>query len=169
MGWSQIVFGAVLVVLLLFVAALYGVRQVLSMRRLRHAEEMPLEERSYLVSRTRRRLVTSVLLLLLGVMLALALIYLEVPAQQLADERAEMERQGDVAPLRDEQRLFARFYGGFWIVFLLVLMAVVFLAALDYWATRRYGLHQHRKLIADRRAMIEREVGRLRRERNGHA
>ena len=47
-------------------------------------------------------------------------------------------------------------------------MAVIFLAALDFWATRRYGLHQHRKIIADRRAMIEREVSRLRQERNGH-
>ncbi len=107
-------------------------------------------------------------MLLLGVMLAGDLIFLEVPAQQLADQRAELEQHGDTTPLSADQRNFARFYGVFFLFFLLVLMAVVFLAAFDFWATRRYGLRQHRKLIADRRAMIEREVARLRQERNGH-
>jgi hypothetical protein len=167
-GWSQIVFGAVLVVVLLFLAILYGVRQVVTLRRLRSAEEIPAEERAYLHGRARRRVVMSVLLFLLGVMLVVALAYLEVPAQKLADERAAQEEQGESIPLTPEQRLFARWYGGFWLVFLLVLMAVVILAALDLWATRRFGVRQHRKIMADRRAMIERELSRLRQERNGH-
>jgi hypothetical protein len=167
-GWPQIIFGAILVLVLLFVSLLYGVRQFIALRRLRHAEEMPLDEANHLRSQGRRRLVTSLLLLLLGIMLAGDLIFLEVPAQQLADQRVQQERQGDTTPLSGEQRQFARFYGSFFVFFLLVLMAVVFLAALDFWATRRYGLRQHRKLSADRRAMIEREVSRLRQERNGH-
>ena len=169
MGWTQIIFGAVLVLVLLFVAILYIVRQIVALRRLRAAEEMALEERAYLHGRARRRLVTSLLLFLLGVMLAAALIYLETPAHELAMEQAAKEQQGDTTPLAPEQRLFARFYLIFWIVFLLVLMAVIFLAALDYWATRRYALRQHRKIVNDRRAMIEREVARLRQERNGHS
>ena len=169
MGWTQIIFGVVLVLVLLFVAVLYIVRQILTLRRLRAAEEMALEERAYLHGRARRRLVTSLLLLVLGVMLAGALIYLEAPAQQLADHRDAMRQHGDDAPFNEEQRLFARSYLLFWILFLLILMAVIFLAALDYWATQRYGLRQHRKLIDDRRAMIEREVSRLRQERNGHS
>jgi hypothetical protein len=167
-GWPQIIFGVVLVLVLLFVAALYGVRQILALRRLRAVEEMALEERDYLHHRARRRLVMSLLLLLLGVMLTVALVYLEAPAQRLADQRAAQEQQGDSIPFSPEQRLFARFYTSFWIVFLLVLMAVVLLAAVDFWATRRYGLRQHRQLVADRRDMIEREVSRLRQQRNGH-
>jgi hypothetical protein len=168
-GWTQIIFGVVLVVVLLFVAILYIVRQILLLWRLRAAEEMALEERAYLHGRARRRLVTSLLLFLLGLMLAGALIYLEAPAQQLADIRDAMREQGDAAPLNAEQRMFARVYLIFWIAFLLILMAVIFLAAWDYWATRRYALRQHRKIIDDRRAMIEREVSRLRQERNGHS
>ncbi len=168
MGWTQIIFGAVLVLVLLFTAILYTVRQILVLRRLRAAEEMQLEERAYLHSRARRRLVTSLLLFLLGVLLAGALIYLEAPAHQLAEDRAAMRQQDDAAPLDPQQRGFARLYLSFWILFLLVLMVVIFLAAFDYWATRRYGLRQHRKIIDDRRAMIEREVSRLRQERNGH-
>ena len=168
MGWPQIIFGAVLVLVLLGTSILYIVRQIVALRRLRAAEEMALDERAYLHSRARRRIVTSILLLLLGVMLAGALVYLEAPAQRLADEQAAKEQQGDKTPLDAEQKLFARLYTSFWILFLLVLMAVIFLAALDFWATRRYGLHQHRKIVADRRAMIERELSRLRQERNGH-
>jgi hypothetical protein len=165
--WPQIIFGAVLVLVLLSTAVFYTVRQILALRRLRAAEEMPLEERAYLQSRARRRLVTSLLMFLLGVMLAGALVYLEGPAHQLAQTQAAKREQGDKTPLDPEQRIFARYYTSFWILFLLVLMTIVFLAALDFWATRRYGLRQHRKLIADRRAMIEREASRLRQERNG--
>jgi hypothetical protein len=167
-GWTQILFGAVLVLVLLFLAILYGVRQIVALRRLRAAEEMPLEERDYLRRRAWRRLLSSLLLLLLGAMLTVDLLFLEVPAQELADQREQLRQQGDTSPLNAEQRLFARRYGSFFVLFLLVLMVVVFLAALDYWATRRYGLGQHRKLLADRRAMIERELTRLRQQRNGH-
>jgi hypothetical protein len=167
-GWTQIIFGVVLVLILLLVAILYGVRQIFALRRLPRAKEMPPEEWNYQRGQARRRLVTSLLFLLLGVMLAIALIYLEAPAEQLSEERAALEKQGPLPPLLGYQRAFVRHYTIFWILFLLVLMAVVLLAALDFWATRRYGLRQHRKLVADRRAMIEREVTRLRRERNGY-
>lgn len=169
MGWTQIVFGTVLVVVLLFVAILYAVRQIVALRRLRASEEMPPEERAYLLGRARRRFVASILMFLLGIMLATALVCLEEPAERLAQERAEQERQGDRTPLSDEQRFFARLYTVFWIAFLLILMIVVFLAALDFWATRRFGLGQQRQISTDRRAMIEREVSRLRQERNGHS
>jgi ABC-type uncharacterized transport system fused permease/ATPase subunit len=168
-GWPQIIFGVVLVLVLLCTSILYIVRQIVALRRLRAAEEMALEERAYLHSRARRRIITSVLLLLLGIMLAGALVYLEAPAQRLADKQAAKEQQGDTTPLDAEQKFFARFYATFWILFLLVLMAVIFLAALDYWATQRFGFRQHRKIIEDRRAMIEREIARLRQERNGHS
>jgi hypothetical protein len=169
-GWTQILFGAVLVAVLLFVAIFYTVRQVIALRRLRAAEEMPLEEHAYLHSRARRRLVTSLLMFLLGGMLVIDLLFLEVPAQQLADhQRERIQQVGDVPPLNEEQLSFARVYGWFFVLFLLLLMIVVFMAALDYWATRRYGLRQHRKIIDDRRAMIEREISRLRQQRNGHS
>lgn len=169
MDWSQIIFGAVLVLVLLFVAVLYLVRQVQALRRLRVTEEMALEERTYLHGRARRRLVTSLLLLVLGGMLLIDLVFLEVPAQRLADQRAKVQQQSDSPPFNEEQRSFARVYGWFFVLFLLVLMIVVFLAGLDYWTTRQYGLRQRRKLLDDRRAMIEREVTRMRQERNGHS
>lgn len=168
MDWTQILFGAVLVFVLLGTSVFYTVRQIVARKRLRAVEEMSVEERAYLLSRVRRRLVMSIFLFMLGVMLAGALIYLEAPAHQLAEERAAMRQQDDAQPLNPEQRGFVRLYLGFWIVFLLILMAVVLLAAWDYWATRRYALSQHRKISDDRRAMIEREIARVRHQRNGY-
>ena len=65
--------------------------------------------------------------------LLLALLYLEGPAQRLADRGAEAAE----AP---EQRAFVNFYSYYWIVFLLILLALVVLAGVDFWAVRRFGL-----------------------------
>ena len=50
-----------------------------------------------------------------------------------------------------------------WIVILLLVLAVVLLAAVDIWSTRLFSLRQQRKILDDRRAMLEREVARYRR------
>ena len=44
MGWPQIIFGSVLVLVLLFTSILYIVRQIMALRRLRAVEAMALEE-----------------------------------------------------------------------------------------------------------------------------
>jgi NADH:ubiquinone oxidoreductase subunit 3 (subunit A) len=166
--WTQIVFGVVLVLVLLFTSIFYTVRQILALRRMRNAEEMPLEDHAYLRTRALRRLVMSFLLFVLGILLAGGLIFLEPPAQRLADSLESLRAQGQIPPMDAEQREVARAFLIFWIIFLLILMAVVLLAAWDYWSTRRYALTQYRKIRNDRRAMIEREIARARHQRNGH-
>jgi hypothetical protein len=47
-------------------------------------------------------------------------------------------------------------------------LAIIILAALDFFAIRRFGQRQYRKIQAERRAMIEGELTRLRSQRNGH-
>ena len=51
---------------------------------------------------------------------------------------------------------------------LLVLLAMVGTAVVDFWAIRSFGLRHHRQIEADRRALIERQVALLRSQRNGH-
>jgi hypothetical protein len=165
-GWPQIVFGVLLVAALLFLSLFYGAREVLVLRRLPRAA-LPEEEWRYERGKARRRLVSCGLTLLLAVLFAVALAYLEAPAQALAEQREGLSA-ADAPPFSDDQRHFLRLYGGYWIAVLLVLLVVVVLAALDLWATRRFGLRQHTKLQADRRAMIERQALRLREQRNGH-
>ena len=60
-----------------------------------------------------------------------------------------------------------RVWVGQWIAVLLVMLVVLVLAALDLWATRRFAFRQYRKINDDRRAMIRRQVNRMREQKNG--
>lgn len=167
MTWPQLLAGALLVVLLVAMSGFFLGRQLQVLRDLRRTGAATEDEERRLRRQTYRRLVCSSLLLLLGFLLAAALLFLEAPAQQLADERTAQDAAGQKAELTDAQRDFARLYSAFWVGFLLILMAVVFIAAFDLWATRRHALREHRQIQADRRAMLEQQINRLRREGHG--
>jgi hypothetical protein len=171
-SWPQIIFGAVLIAALLFLALYYGCRQVVALSRLRLHPELPDEERRYQHRQAVGRLVNSVLLLVLAALLAGLMLYYETPTQQVVDQGNAAEARGEKPPeLTPEQRQLVRVWAWLWEALLVVLLAVVLLAALDLWAIRRWGLRQYRKLQADRRAMIERQAARLheeRQQRNGH-
>ena len=168
MGWPQIIFGAALIAALLFLSLYYGWRQVVALRRLRQSPDLPAEERRYQHRQAVGRLVNSVLLLVLAALLTGVMVYLENPTQQLVNQGAAAIAKGEKPPERTpEQRQLVLVWGGWWVAFLVVLLAVVLLAALDLWAIRSYALRQYRKLQADRRAMIERQAARLRQGRNG--
>jgi hypothetical protein len=164
-SWPQTIAGALLVVLLVGVSGFFLGRQIQTLRDLPRLP-IPEEEERRLRRQTYRRLVCSSLLLILGFLLATALLFLEGPAQQLADERDALTAAGQKMELTEAQRDFARLWGGFWVVFLILLMTVVFLAGFDLWATRRHALREQRKIQADRRAMLEQQISRLRHERN---
>jgi cell division protein FtsB len=166
MTWPQIVAGAILVVIVIAVAGFFLGRQMQVLRELRRLPPETEEEERHLRRQTYRRIVSSTLLLLLGFLLATALLYLEGPAQKLAEERANLEVNGEKPELVGAERDFGRLYAVFWIGFLLILMTVVFLTAFDLWATRRHALREHLKIQADRRAMLEQQIARLRQERN---
>jgi hypothetical protein len=166
MGAGQIVFGTALVVVLVGLAIFYGQRQLATLRRLRERMETSSEEDVYLHQQARRRLVNSVLMMLLAIVLVVFLVCLEGPMQRLVEER-EKVAEGERVPLTPEQKSFAYLYYGFLIAFMLVLFAIVVIAAMDAWATRRFAVKQYRKLMEDRRDMIERQAARLRHERNG--
>jgi hypothetical protein len=169
MHWKEIVFGTLLVIVLLALAGYYAWRQVRTLRGLRTAEEMGLEERHYLWRQARRRLFGSALMVLLAVMLGGLLIFLEGPLEDLSNDlvaaRVEGKRPDDLTP---EQRSLRTLYTLWNIGLLLTLLAVLATAGVDFLATRRFSMKQLRRIQSDRRAMIERQVARLRQERNGH-
>jgi hypothetical protein len=71
-------------------------------------------------------------------------------------------------PLDAAQKRSLTFFTIYWILAILLLLAMVYVAFMDLWAVRRYGLRHIRQLQADRRAMLERQIALLRSERNGH-
>lgn len=163
MGWSQIVFGSVLVTVLLLLSGYYGRRQFVVLRRLRN-DTLPGEEARHERAKAVRRLVACGLQMVLGLLLAGVLLWIEPAAQQLADDRAGHAAE-TVPALTPEETQLVRVWGGAWIVILVLLLIVVAFAAADLWSTRGHALRQFRKLQADRRAMIQRQTGRLREER----
>jgi hypothetical protein len=164
--WSEIAFGSLLIVALLALSGYYGRQQVQTLRHLRGPVNLPAEEVRYERRRAYRRLLSCLLTLVLAVLLAVLLIGYEWPAHLLAEQRAGFDRD-NAPPFTDTETPFLRIWAWTWLSFLVVLMLVVFLAAFDLFSTRRYALRQYRKLQADRRAMIERQANRLRRERDG--
>ena len=161
MGWSQIVFGSVLVAVLLLLSVYYGRRQLVVLRRLRN-EALPGEEARHERAKAVRRLVSCGILLLLGLLLAGALLWLEPETQRIIEGF-----KGEADPeYSDAQKQLLRIWGGAWVAILVLLLIVVGLAAVDLWSTRGHALRQFRKLQADRRAMIQRQTGRLREERD---
>jgi hypothetical protein len=157
--WSQIVFGVVLVLLLLGLASFSAWRAVPVLRR---AGEVQGEEGVFQRRQAWRRLASSVLMLLLAVLLVGALLFLEGPAQQLADR---VDAEGPQAAEGPEQKAFGNFYGYYWLVFLLLLLGLVLLAGFDLWAVRRFGRRALRRIQDDRRAMIARQSALLRQRR----
>jgi hypothetical protein len=166
-GTPQITFGSALAVTMVALAVFYGARQVRALRRLRQADPSAAETR-YRRTQARVRLASSALILVLAGLLGGALAFLEGRAERLANERvAARQEAGQDPPATPEERAFFRLYSTYWAGILLVLLAVLVLAFVDLWSTRRFGRAEHRKLQADRRAMIARQVERLRQERNG--
>jgi hypothetical protein len=154
-----------LVVALLGLAGFYAWRQVELLRQGPATDDE--EEDRFKRGLARRRLITSGLLALLGVLLAGALLFLENPAQKLADRQDAREAAGQDRQLTGSDAAFARAYSIYWIVFVLLLLVCVVLAGADFWAIRRYSMRQFQKLREERRAMIERETARLREQRRG--
>jgi hypothetical protein len=166
-GWNVIISGALLVAVLLGVAGFYAWRQVLLLRRLRQRQDLPSEEDVFLRRQAWRRLVNSGLMVVLAGLLGSNLVWVEGRVQQVAEQHEGFTKENDPG-LTPQEGDLVHLWVGLVIAMLVVLFAVLLVAAVDLFSTRRYARQAYRKLQADRRAMIERQVTRMRQERNGH-
>jgi len=161
---SQIIFTICLVVVLLAMAGYFLWRQV---RTLRNLSSLDPEERRFVRSQAWRRLFCSGLMVVLAGLLAASL-SVEGAANQLASEGEAHRLRGEKPPLNPEQKRFLNLYGNYWVGITLVLFLVIVLAGVDFMAIRRYGKRQLQQIRADRKAMLEGELTRIRSQRNGH-
>ncbi len=167
MGTAQIVFTAAFILLLGGLGGWFAWRQVRTLRRLRQDATTPQDEVQYLRPMARRRLVSSVLLIVMAAQLG-GSFFFEGTMEDMANEIKAATDSGQQSGPREDQKPMIRFSILYWITFLLVLFGVLVLAFWDLMAIRRFGQRAFAKLQADRRAMIEREADRLRGQRNGH-
>jgi uncharacterized Tic20 family protein len=69
------------------------------------------------------------------------------------------------AVLDDYAKEWLRFYLGYWIFAMVLLMVIIALAGVDFLATARYGLAHKKKLLRDQQTVLAMEVARLRLKR----
>lgn len=157
----------VLVAVLVGVAWYYCRKAWRTLQATSPAFEMMPEERRFLRRQAWRRLVNGGFMIALAAMLAGSYaLGLQSRAEAIGLEREAQAVDGIKPPLTPEQQRFGRFFSGYVIVLLLVLAVVILLAGIDLFATRRYAITQLRRIQADRRAMMERQLERWRRERD---
>lgn len=77
------------------------------------------------------RLIGGNVMILLALLLGFAMIYLEEPAQHLADLRDQSEESNTKLEYTTEQLNFATRYALFWIVFLIILLVLVTTSSVD--------------------------------------
>lgn len=93
------------------------------------------------------RLIGGSVMILLALLLGFAMIYLEEPAQHLADLRDQSEESNTKLVYTAEQLNFATRYALFWIGFLIILMVLVTTSSVDAIFSWQYQ-KQLRKSIA---------------------
>jgi hypothetical protein len=154
-----------LVLASLGVAGYFAHQQIQTLRVLGRREGLATEDYRYLRNQAWRRLAGCVLLVAVaGMMSVWYLSGQDAGIDALGDQLKAQAAAGERQP-RPEQEQERRFYVFYWITVLLLLLGVVFLAAIDVWAIRRFGTRHLNRIRNDRKAMLERQLEELRRER----
>jgi uncharacterized membrane protein len=164
-GTTQIVFGVLIVVVLAALGGYYGWRQFQTLRRLR-AGAVPPGERRFVRNQAFRRLAGSFLMLLFAA-LFVGMFFLEGAAAELVRFGEEARARNERPEMDPAQKEFFNTYTLYWVVVLLVLLAIIALAGYELFAIRRFSVRSLRQLQAERRAMLAEEAARLRGQRNG--
>src|SRR5262245_14151160 len=158
---------ASILVLVVFVAAAYFAwQQARILVGLRRAAGLSPEDYRYLRNQGWLRLFGCVLLVTVGVLMPWYYVGgMDAHIDALGAAREAQANGGP--PLNAEQQQSARFAAGLVVTVLILLMVLMFVAAWDVWAIRRFGARHYRRIQDDRRAMLQRQLAQVRRER-GH-
>jgi hypothetical protein len=153
-----------LVLLTLAVAGVFARQQVITLRGLPERAELSQEDRTYFRRQAWRRLVGCVLLVAIAAMMSVWFLSGQhIRIDEVGDDIQARRAAGQ--QLTPDQERAQRFFAYYWILVLSLLMVLVILAAIDLNAIRRFAARHVRQIRDDRRAMLERELAELRRQR----
>lgn len=151
-----------LVVLCFAIAGVFAWQQLRTLGRLRRETDLPVADRTYFRRQAVRRLVGCGLLIAIGGLIG---------GSYISGQEEWVDRLGQVAPAEEpaaadpDLQQKKRLYIWYWIAVLVLLLALVIVAAIDFFAIRSYGARHFRRLYADRKAMLEKELAELRKAR----
>jgi MFS family permease len=137
---------------------LTGWFQLRGQAALRARTHVPSDELAYLRGRYRRRLVTGVLLAVIGGLIAGAFLSGLEPQIDALIAAAEANHTDPRPELTPEQKTLVKVWGGYWTVVLVLVLVVFGFAFADAMATRRYALQQYRIIREDHQAKLRRDL-----------
>jgi ABC-type Fe3+ transport system permease subunit len=168
---SEQLLAVVIVTVLFALAGYFGWQQVRAVQRLRKTENLHPEDRRYHRSHAGRVFICCILMIMVaGMVGGWYVLGLEENLGELRHQAVDQPTNPD-HPLGPAQQRSLTFFTVYWILAIILLVAMVYVAFTDLWAIRRFGLRHMRQIQADRRAMLERQIALLRAERtesNGH-
>jgi uncharacterized membrane protein len=162
---SETVFGVSLIIILLVFAAYTGWRQWHSLLEVNADTSLPPDDLKHFRRQAARRLINACLMVAMAAVLGGAL-SLGGRATELGDRQQAALAQGEELKLSPDDVQFKNLYATVWIGVLLLLLGLIIGAGVDYLATRRYGRRHYQIIQDERRAMIQDELKRYRRERS---
>jgi len=145
-----ITLGILIAAVLLLIAGYFIVRQRHTLQTVRADTQMPSEQRRYLYKQSWRRLFGAVMLIILGAMM-FGSVFLDYDPPGAA-------QQGELAADKEAAKQTVRFLSFYLMTMLLILLVILALAVLDFWAVARFGRYQQKQLIQEHHAMLEAEL-----------
>jgi hypothetical protein len=165
------VLAVAIVTVLVGLAGYFGWQQLQAIRRLKQTENLHPEDRRYHRLHAGRVFVCCVLMIMVaGMVGGWYVLGFEGSARDFGRQATDQTADSNHT-LDPDQKRSLTFFTVYWILAILLLLAMVYVAFMDLWAIRRFGLRHMRQIQADRRAMLERQIAQLRAERaesNGH-
>jgi hypothetical protein len=159
--------GLLLAALLLVVGAATALRQRRGLRALADEPFLADEDRRYRRAQARRRLLTSGLLVAVGVLIAVYYLSgMDARMDSIPGKRQGVPPpQGEPNPEAESDARFTRFVGLYWTGVLGLVFGAVCLAVLDFWATREYWMARYRELKADHETKLRRDLAVFRQQK----
>ncbi len=162
------VFGILLAVSLILIGALTAVRQRRAIRALAAEQFVADADRRYRNGQARRRVATSVLLVVVGAMIGWYYASGMDARMDAIPERNKIgapPQDGEPDPQAEADKRFTKTVGFYWIGVLGLLFVAVCFAVLDVWYTRRYWMARYRELKADHDAKLQRDLAVFRQQK----
>lgn len=162
--------GLALAGLLVLLGTVTGLFQLRGLRLLHARQHVPSDEYGYLRARHRRRLLTGVLLAVVGGMIGGAyLAGMEERVDELGEKKPVADPDAPKPQLTDDQKALLRFWGGYWIVVVILVFVILGLALADALATRRYAMGQYHIIREDHEAKLRRDLAVYRQQKQAGA
>ena len=159
MDYVELIFAGLLVVLLLGLGGYFGWRQLRMLGVLKKDNPYSPAERLYLRRQVRRRLIGS------GLLIAFAVLLVGFYFLGIGSPESNGAEKGDRPNAEQARRLWL--FTSYWVVALLLFLAIICVALIDLLATRRFTLRQLQQLHDQQEALFQEQAARLRSQRNG--